>query len=154
MSHDMTRATPKPSACDLVTPNTVSVRASAWIGAGLFGIIAPAHMFLGKDDSTAVAAVTLALIGGAYIGFGAADGRSRVFWSELGIAILFGATAVLGLLWHWFALPVGLALHAVWDLLHHNMRALARNPGWYIPLCVVYDLLAAVFLILLYGVWM
>ena len=115
---------------------------------------APVHMFLEPDASITVAAVTLALIGGAYIGFGAADGRSRMFWSELGIAILFGAAAVLGLLWHWSALPLGLALHALWDLLHHNSRKLARIPEWYIPLCVVYDLLAAAFLILLFGVWM
>ena len=136
------------------SPNTVVVRAPAWVGAGLFGITAPLHLFLELNASVAVAAVTLALIGGAYIGFGAADGRARVFWSELGAAILFGTAAVLRLLWHWFALPLGLALHALWNLAHHNSRRLARIPGWYIPLCIVYDLLAAFFLILLYGEWM
>ena len=141
---------------DLVvgSPNTAFVRGPAWVGAGLFGITAPLHLFLELNASVAVAAVTLALIGGAYIGFGAADGKARVFWSELAVAILFGTAAVLGMLWHWLALPLGLALHALWDLLHHKPNKLARIPGWYIPLCVVYDLLAASFLILLYGVWM
>ena len=136
------------------SPNTAFVHRPAWVGAGLFGITAPLHLFLEPNASVAVAAVTLALIGGAYIGFGAADGKARVFWSELAVAILFGTAAVLGMLWHWLALPLGLALHALWDLLHHKPNKLARIPGWYIPLCVVYDLLAASFLILLYGVWM
>ena len=124
--------------------------APAWIGAGLFALTAPVHLFLDTSVSIAVAAVTLALVGGAYIGFGAADGRRHVFWSELAIAVLFGAAALLGLLWHWSALPLGLAIHAVWDLLHHNARNLARIPKWYIPFCVVYDLLAAAFLVLIY----
>ena len=150
----MKRATQKSTDLGVGSPSTVVARGPAWVGAGLFGIMAPLHLFLDLNTSIAVAAVTLALIGGAYIGFGAADGRPHVFWSELGVAILFGTAAVLGLLWHWLALPLGLALHALWDLLHHNSRKLARVPGWYIPLCIVYDLLAAAFLILLYGVWL
>ena len=150
----MKRAIQKSADLGFGSPNTVVVRGPTWVGAGLFGITAPLHLFLELNASVAVAAVTLALIGAAYIGFGAADGRARVFWSELGVAILFGTDAVLGMLWHWFALPLSLALHALWDLLHHKSHKLARIPGWYIPLCVVYDLLAASFLILLYGVWM
>ena len=107
-------------------------------------------LLLEQADSLALAAVTLALIGGAYIGFGAADGRRSVFWSELAVALVFGAAAVAGLLWHWAALPLGLALHALWDLAHHNAVRLARVPHWYIPFCVVFDLMAAAFLVLLY----
>lgn len=110
----------------------------------------PAHLLLGRDDSLVLAAVTLALIGGAYIGFGVADGRRFVFWTELAIAVAFGAAAVLGVLWHWMALPLGLVLHALWDLAHHNQGRLARIPAWYIPFCVVFDLLAAELLTLLY----
>ena len=95
--------------------------------------------------------MTLALVGGAYIGFAVADGRPRVFWSGLAVALLFGAAAVLGILWHWAVLPIGLTLHAGWDLTHHNSHRLVRIPKWYVPFCVVYNLLAAGFLVLLYG---
>lgn len=128
-----------------------TVAAPALIGFALFVVTMPAHLLLEQADSLALAAVTLALIGGAYIGFGATDGRRSVFWSELGVALLFGASAVSGLLWHWVALPLGLALHALWDLAHHNAGRLARVPQWYIPFCVVFDLLAAAFLVLLYA---
>ena len=40
--------------------------------------------------------------------------------------------------------------HAVWDLLHHNGAFGAPVPKWYIPFCVVFDLLAAAFFLVLY----
>ncbi len=85
----------------------------------------------------------------AWIGFGAVDGRRSAFWSELGVALFFGAAAVTGLLWHWVALPLGLALHAQWDIAHHNAVRLARVSHWFIPFCVVFDLMVAAFLVLL-----
>ena len=136
------------------SPSTVCVSAPEWIGADLFRVTAPVHLPLGPEASIAVAANTLVPIGGAHIGLGAADGRTRAFWSELAVAVLLGHSAVLGHLWHWSGLPVGFALHAVWDLLHHRKSLLARIPGWHVPLCVVYDPIAAAFLIVLCGIGM
>lgn len=136
---------PGPSKADLF-------HSPVGFGVALFSVTVPIHLLTDTKTSITIAATTLALIGGAYIGFDVADGRRDVFWSELAVATLFGAAAVLGILWHWAALPVGLALHAGWDLLHHNSHRLARIPKWYVPFCVVYDLLAAGFLIFLYGV--
>ena len=121
-------------------------------GVALFSVTAPIHLLTDTETSITIAAITLALIGGAYIGFAVADGRPKVIWSELAVATLFGGAAVLGILLHWAALPIGLALHAGWDLLHYNSHRFARVPKWYVPFCVVYDLLAAGSLILLYGV--
>lgn len=123
------------------------------IGAFLVLLSLPAHLFLDERTSVALASITLALIGGAYIGFGAADGHPRVFWAELAVALLFALAAFLGLIWHWAFLPLGLALHALWDILHHKSRRLASVPNWYIPFCVAFDLLAAAFFIMLYGVF-
>lgn len=120
------------------------------LGAGIFLVFAPVHLLVSQDVSVAIAAVTLAVIGGAYIGFGAAANSKAAFWLELAGATLYGIAAVLGLLWHPIALPIGLAAHAVWDLLHHNGAFGAQVPRWYIPLCVVFDLLAASFLLALY----
>ena len=102
------------------------------IGAFLVLLSLSAHLFLDERTSVALASITLALIGGAYNGFGAADGNPRVFWAELAVALLFALAAFLGLIWHWAFLPLGLALHALWDILHHNFRCLARVPNWYI----------------------
>ena len=123
------------------------------IGALMVLLSLPAHLFLDERTSVALASITLALIGGADIGFGAADGNARVLWAELAVALLFGLAAFLGLIWHWAFLPLGLALHALWDILHHKSRRLASVPNWYILFCVAFDLLAAAFFILLYGVF-
>lgn len=123
---------------------------SSGLGAGLFLAFAPIHLMVAESVSVAIASVTLALIGGAYVGFGAASDSRIAFSLELAAAALYGLTALLGLLWHPMALPAGLAAHALWDLAHHNGLFGARVPRWYIPFCVVFDLLAAAFLFVLY----
>ena len=120
------------------------------IGAGLFLAFAPVHLWVSEEVSVAIAALTLALIGGAYIGFGASAHSARMFWMELGGAAFYAFVALVGLLWTPLALPLGLAAHAVWDLLHHNGAFGAPVPKWYVPFCVVFDLLAAGFFLILY----
>jgi hypothetical protein len=41
------------------------------IGVGLFTVFVPIHLLVSEDISVAIAALTLTLLGGAYIGFGA-----------------------------------------------------------------------------------
>ncbi|MEN8841257.1 MAG: DUF6010 family protein [Octadecabacter sp.] len=122
------------------------------VAGSLFVITVPIHLLLPQSKSIALSAVTLSLIGGAYIGFGARAEKFSTFAIELAVAALFGMAALLGLLWHWSALPIGLAAHAIWDLAHHNGLFGAPVPRWYIPMCVFFDLAAALFLVILYGI--
>lgn len=121
------------------------------VAGSLLAITVPIHLLLPQSGSVALAAVTLFLIGGAYIGFGARSENFSTFAIELAVASLFGMAAFLGLLWHWSALAIGLAAHAAWDLAHHNGLLGAPVPRWYIPMCVFFDLAAALFLVILYG---
>jgi len=130
----------------------IGVKHPAPIGGVLFLATVPIHMALPQDVSIVVAAITLALIGGAYIGFGARSDTYQKMTIELVTACLFGLMALAGILWHWSAIPIGLSLHAIWDLLHHNPKFGAAIPHWYIPLCVVYDLAAALFLVIIYAI--
>lgn len=124
------------------------------VGSLLFIATVPVHLLVSGTASVAFAAVTLAVIAGAYLGFGSADGRRHVFFLELAVAVLFALAAFAGLVWSPFAIPAALAVHAVWDVLHHGSGFVARVPGWYIRLCVVFDLTAAAFLFLLYSNWL
>lgn len=63
------------------------LKSPVWVGVLFVLLTMPAHLFLDEKSSIALASITLALIGGAYIGFGAADGRARVFWAELAVAL-------------------------------------------------------------------
>ena len=62
------------------------------------------------------------------------------------------AVALLGLLWRWAVLRLKLALRTVWNVEHHNSRQLAKIARQHIPFYVVYDLLLAGFLVLLFTV--
>ncbi len=75
------------------------------IGAGLFLAFAPIHLWVPEQVSVAIAALTLALIGGAYIGFGASARSAGMFWMELGVAAFYALVALAGLLWTPLALP-------------------------------------------------
>lgn len=120
-------------------------------GAGLFLLTVPIHRAVPETVSIAIASVTLALIGGAYIGFGALAGTWRDLGLEFAVAVLFGLAALAGLIWHWSAIPAALLIHALWDLAHHRGRFGAPVPAWYIPFCVAFDLGAAGVFTLLYA---
>lgn len=120
------------------------------LSALVLGIAIPAHLLLSEEIGTLVIALAIAIIAGAYIGFGVSDGRSGVLIMEFIVAVLFGVMALLGILWspYWFA--VALFTHGLWDLAHHNSSFGANVPRWYIPFCVVIDWIAAIGLILLF----
>ena len=124
-------------------------------GGLLFIVFAPVHLSLPEEKSIVLAAVTLSLVGGAYIGFGAQSISLKTMLTELFVAGLFGVAAFAGVFLHWsiipLALALALALHAGWDMLHHNQQFGACVPNWYIPFCVVFDLAAALFLLVLYA---
>jgi hypothetical protein len=49
-------------------------------------------------------------------------------------------------------LALGLALHGIWDLLHHPDCTIVGTqgvPAWYVPFCAVYDFSAAVAILLI-----
>ena len=138
------------SGHDTEAPALFQKLGSSTIGAGLFIVFAPIHLLVSEEISVAIAALTLALIGGAYIGFGASAKSMKIFWLELGAAVFYAMVALAGLLWTPLALPLGLAAHAVWHVIHYSSAFGAPVPKWYISFCVVFDLLAAAFLFVLY----
>ena len=120
------------------------------LSAIVLGLAIPAHLLLPEEISQLTIAITIAIIAGAYIGFGAQDARPWVFLTELGAAVLFGVMALLGVLWSPYMFAAALFLHGVWDLLHHNGLFGAKVPRWYIPFCVVIDWIAAAGLLILF----
>lgn len=99
-----------------------------------------------------ISAVVVAMVYGVYFGFAIKGGSARDLAVEslfIGIGL---TTAVLALHYGAFWLAIGLALHGVWDLLHHPDRTVMGTqgvPGWYIPFCAVYDFSAAIAILLI-----
>ena len=122
-----------------------------FLSAIVLGVAIPAHLILPDDISRLTIAISIAIIAGAYIGFGANDGRPWMFPTELCIAALFGVMALLGVIWSPYMFVAALFLHGVWDLIHHNGLFGAKVPHWYIPFCVVIDWVAAAGLFILFA---
>jgi hypothetical protein len=101
------------------------------------------HFFLSPELSLAFAAVLLGIVAGVYFGFAVMKGSNFQQQVEFNVASLFGIAALLGIgISAWF-LPVGYIAHGLWDFAHHNRASLrlVSIPQWYIPWCVVIDLI-------------
>jgi hypothetical protein len=88
-------------------------------------------------------------IAAVYFGFAVADGRRNALLIESVVVLIYLGVAVSGLLVSAWWLVAGYVLHGIWDLLHHNRAFGARVVRWYIPFCVLYDWLIALFLLVL-----
>ncbi|WP_370337581.1 hypothetical protein [Parvularcula marina] len=120
------------------------------LGSAVIGLTLPVHFLVPEPLSVQIAAITLALIAGAYIGFAAADGSLKALIVELAGASVFGLAALAGLVWNPLAIPLGIMVHGLWDFAHHNNRFGASIPQWYIPFCVWIDFAVGGVLLALY----
>jgi len=117
-----------------------------WAGTLLGLATIPVFIVLPPPLDKQWAAVLLAIIAGAYVGFAARDGRHSSNIIELLGAIGFGILAVAGLAFSSLLIAGGYVAHGIWDLIHHQHGPLADTPAWYIPFCVVYDIIVGAFL--------
>ena len=93
-------------------------------------------------EPTTVYALGLALIASVYIGFGVADGRSKVVVGEIGVASAFLVVAAVGVTGSAWLLVAGLGGHGLKDLWQHRTRFVA-NTRWWPPFCATVDVVAA-----------
>ena len=126
------------------------MRRSIILGSTMIAMTLPIHFFVPHELSVQIAAITLAIIAGAYIGFAAHDGRLSVLVTELVGSALFGLAALIGLTVSALAIPLEIMAHAGWDLLHHNNFMGAPVPQWYIPFCMIVDVFFGGVLLWLY----
>jgi len=111
------------------------------------------HFFLTPQASLGFAAVLIALIAGIYFGFAVMNGSSRDQLVEFNVAGLFAVAGLLGLLLWPALVAIAYFAHAAWDLAHHNRSrlSLVKIPRWYVPWCVVIDVIVGVGLLVIWS---
>lgn len=121
------------------------------VGVGLAALTVAISELLLPSLAADIHAMILVFIAAPYAGFASLDGGSRAMATEFAGIALFCSLAVLGL-WVWPQLWIlGYAGHAVWDTLHHPESGFgATIVSWYVPFCVVYDVLVAGYLAVVY----
>lgn len=115
------------------------------------GSLAP-HLVLPPEASLGFAAVLIALIAGIYFGFAVVNGSPRDQFVEFNVSGIFAVSGLVGLLFWPIVLPLAYFGHALWDLAHHNRfrLSLVRIPQWYVPWCVVIDVIIAAGLLIIW----
>ena len=118
----------------------------AIIGAFLAFMATKSTLSAGVLDSFTFHPLILVVMAVVYIVFSLIDGRRNIILLEVSIAVVFLVIALIGLWVLPLAVGVGLIMHGLWDIVHHPKAVTTKVPGWYPPLCAVYDfLLAGVF---------
>ena len=110
------------------------------------------HAFLPAQASLGFAALLIALIAGVYFGFAVVNGSPRDQMVEFNMTGLFTIAGLLGLLAWPILLPLAYLGHACWDLAHHNRArlSLVAIPQWYVPWCIVIDVIVGVGLLVIW----
>jgi len=111
------------------------------------------HAFLPPQGSIGYAAIVIALIAGIYFGFAVVNGSPRDQVVEFNVAGLFTVAAVIGLLVWPLVLPLAYFAHGAWDFAHHSRvrLPLVAIPAWYVPWCVVIDLIVGAGLLVIWS---
>ena len=126
---------------------------SGWLAALVAGVILGGvtliiPSLLARDTAFGLLAILLGMIASVYLGYALADGRLRAFQVEYVGMVVFAALATIALARHSAVLlALGYLGHGLWDLLYHRRNVDTRMPWWYVPLCLGYDTVVAVYVL-------
>ena len=110
------------------------------VGVGLFAGI------VGFDKERGFYPVVLIVIAAYYVLFAAMAGSTRAVVEETGPALLFVAAAAFGFRRTLWVVVGGLAMHGVFDFIHHEMISNPGVPALWPDFCLAFDLTAAAYL--------
>lgn len=121
------------------------------LGAG--GVLAVPGLILASLLSHGTAfgflAILLGMIASVYLGFALQDGRTRTFGIEYVGLIIFTAVATVSLSEDSAVLlAAGYLGHGLWDAIHHPRGVDTEMPWWYVPLCMSFDVVVAVYVLI------
>jgi hypothetical protein len=126
---------------------------SGWLAALVAGtvlggatLIIPS--LLPRDTAFGLLAILLGMIASVYLGYALNDGRLRAFQVEYVGMVAFAALATMALARNSaLLLALGYLGHGLWDLLHHRHGVEVRMPWWYVPVCLGYDTVVAIYVL-------
>jgi hypothetical protein len=126
---------------------------SGWLAALVVGVIFAGvtlliPSLLSRDTAFGLLAILLGMIASVYLGYALADGRLRAFQVEYVGIVAFTALATIALARDSaLLLALGYLGHGLWDLVHHRRGVEVRMPWWYVPLCLSYDTVLAIYVL-------
>lgn len=123
----------------------------ALVGSGFALVTCLFLALLPEEWARGAASNLLTLIAAIYVGFAIASKGQLNIPKQVAGCAFFVTLALLGLWLSLWFLVAGLALHGVWDCLHHGEHGHGVVPRWYVPFCAVYDWVVALFIALFFA---
>jgi hypothetical protein len=107
---------------------------------------------LSRDTAFGFLAILLGMIASVYLGFALQDARIRTFQIEYVAIAAFAVLATIALSENSAVLlALGYFGHGIWDVIHHPRGVDTTMPWWYPPLCLSFDAVVAVYVLLRFG---
>jgi len=116
------------------------------IGVALAVVVGLFAGALGFDKDRSFYPVVLIVIAFLYVLFAAIAGSTSAIVVETLPALLFVAAAAVGFKKTLWIVVGGLAIHGVFDFIHHGIISNPGVPEWWPAFCLAYDITAAAYL--------
>lgn len=116
------------------------------IGVALAVVVGLFAGALGFDKERSFYPVVLIVIATLYVLFAAIAGSTSAIVVETLPALLFVAAAAVGFKKTLWIVVGGLAIHGVFDFIHHGIISNPGVPAWWPAFCLAYDITAAAYL--------
>jgi len=116
------------------------------IGVALAVVVGLFAGALGFDKDRSFYPVVLIVIAFLYVLFAAIAGSTSAMVVETLPALLFVAAAAVGFKKTLWIVVGGLAIHGVFDFIHHGIISNPGVPEWWPAFCLAYDITAAAYL--------
>ena len=115
------------------------------IGVVLVFILAPLHALVPDPYAVELLAVISGLMGGVYAGIGIASGQKVM--TQIMVSLLFVICGLLGLWVNPLFFALAFFAHGIWDIITVHPKCLKiKVVKWYMPMCVGYDFLFALYI--------
>ena len=114
-----------------------------FIGVILSAAVAALAAWVGFDRERAFYPTVLIVVGSYYVLFAASAASPSILMIEIAVACGFLILAVLGFKKHFWIVPLGMAGHGIFDLVHPFVILNPGVPRWWPGFCLSFDVLLA-----------
>jgi len=93
-----------------------------------------------------IAATILVSIGFIYVGFSLKNNSASAIVLEVSAALVFYFLAILGYVKNYSLIAIGIILHGVWDIMHHDQLIVKTDvPSFWPVFCITIDIITGIF---------
>ena len=97
------------------------------------------------------AAANLIAIAFIYVGYSLKGNPAESIVSEVSVALVFFFMALIGFIRNNYLIAIGIILHGVWDIFHHNAYLISTDiPDYWPSFCLIIDIIDGIYFLIIF----